>query len=110
MGSDHIPLPHRRFLSLALPLLVLASFSAPTCFAQAYPGKLQELPWSQEMKKYPGLDEEFGRLFARIQQTVEFPAPRKESSLLPLTPKTGVFYIAIPNYGEVAVQVLRVFR
>jgi len=110
MGFARSPLPHRHLLLFVCSLLALVSFAMPLCFGQTYSGKPQELPWTQEMKKYPGLQEEFARLFVKIQQAVDFPPPRKESRLLPLTPKVGVFYIAIPNYGEVAAQVLKVFR
>jgi len=94
-------------------LVTVASFSAMSsrCPAQESSGNAQqELPWTQEMKQYPGLPEELQKLFLKLQQNVHFPDPRTESRLLSLSPNTTVFYMAIPNYGQTASQVLAVFR
>jgi type IV pilus assembly protein PilA len=68
-----------------------------------------KMPWEQELKKYPGLLEEFGRLAEKIHQ-VSFPAERAESRLLPLVPESTIFYAAFPNYGDAANQTLTIFR
>jgi hypothetical protein len=41
---------------------------------------------------------------------MQFPAPRSESHLLPPLPPTTIAYMAIPNYGGVASQTLKIFR
>jgi hypothetical protein len=69
-----------------------------------------EAPWTQELNKYPGLLEEFGRLFDKLQHDLQFPPPRSESRLLPLLPESTMSYAALPNYGDAAHQALNVFR
>lgn len=69
-----------------------------------------QAPWTQELNKYPGLLEEFGRLFDRLQHNLQFPPVRSESRLLPLLPESTMSYAAFPNYGDVAHQALNVFR
>src|SRR5258707_9938116 len=69
-----------------------------------------ELPWPQELNKYPGLLPEFGQLLAKLQNNVQFPAPRTESRLLPLLPASTMSYAAFPNYGDTAHQALQVLR
>jgi hypothetical protein len=69
-----------------------------------------QAPWTQELNKYPGLLEEFGRLFDRLQHNLQFPPARGESRLLPLLPESTMSYAAFPNYGDVAHQALSVFR
>jgi len=58
---------------------------------------------------YPGLLTELGNLFAKLQ-AVKLPAPRSESRILPLLPESTVLYLAIPNYGEAARQVVKIFH
>ena len=65
---------------------------------------------AQDLSAYPGLLPELGQLFARLQKNVQYPAPRKESRLLPLLPQSTIFFAAIPNYGDAAHQALQVFR
>jgi hypothetical protein len=69
---------------------------APTHPAAASP----DAELSAELKKYPGLLEEFGRLLDKLRQDVPSPAPRSESHLLPLLPESTVVYGAAPNYGD----------
>jgi len=110
MGSAQALLRNRGFLFFSTLLIVCVAAAPPSSAQNTKSKQQQERPWAQELNKYPGLSEEFGRLFVKIQQTVQFPAPRKESRLLPLAPKSSLFYAAIPNYGEVASRVLKVFR
>ena len=63
-----------------------------------------------DLKKYPGLLAEFGQLMKKVQAGVQFPAPRSQSSLLPLLPESTVVYAAFPNYGEPAHQALAIFH
>jgi type IV pilus assembly protein PilA len=69
-----------------------------------------EAELSTELKKYPGLLEEFGRLLDKLRQDVPRPAPRSESHLLPLLPGSTVVYGAAPNYGDTVGHALAVFR
>ena len=63
---------------------------------------------TKDFSKYPLND--FGDVFIRLQKEVSFPAPRQQSRLLPLLPKSTVFYLAFPNYGNAAQQALKIFR
>ncbi|MGC1607014.1 MAG: hypothetical protein WA748_15920 [Candidatus Acidiferrum sp.] len=81
------------------------------CRAQSKPATQQtELPWAQDLNKYPGLLPELGRLAEKLQQNVQYPTPRAESRLLPLLPSSTMSYAAFPNYGDVIHQALVVFR
>jgi len=81
------------------------------CSAQSKPGSQQaETPWAQELKSHPELLSEFGRLFEKLKQNIQFPAPRTESRLLPLLPPSTMSYAAIANYGDVTQQALKMFR
>jgi type II secretory pathway pseudopilin PulG len=86
-------------------------FAATSCKAQAAPAsQAPEVAWTQELNKYPGLLEEFGRLAVKVQSNVQFPPPRRESHLLPLLPESTMSYAAFPNYGDAANQALKIFR
>lgn len=62
------------------------------------------------MQKYPGLSEEFGRLFKKMSDTVQWPAARKDSRLLPLLPPNTTFLASFANYGDALHQSLSVFH
>jgi hypothetical protein len=66
--------------------------------------------WTQELNKYSGLLEEFGRLVEKLQSNVQFPPPRGESHLLPLLPESTMSYAAFANYGDAAHQALKIFQ
>jgi hypothetical protein len=111
MGLNRPPLRNLSLLTFSLLLGFLNVFAAPASRAQQAPADQQpEHAWARELKKYPGLSEELDHLFAKLREDVHFPAPRKESRLLPLSPNNTLFYMAIPNYGEVAAQTLATFR
>ena len=85
--------------------------SVSPCSAQSkQPSQQPEMPWTQELKKHPGLFEEFGRLYQKLQQKIQYPFPRSESRLLPLLPPSTISYAAFPNYGDVTQQALKIFR
>jgi hypothetical protein len=65
---------------------------------------------SQELKKYPGLVEEFGKLLQRLMTEVKYPDGRTESKLLPVLPELTMTYVAVSNYGEPARQIVKIFR
>lgn len=85
---------------------------ASACDAQATPeGQASAAAVVQELNaKYPGLLAEFGRLFEKLQKSLQFPAARAESRLLPLLPEATMSYGAIPNYGDAAHQALKIFQ
>jgi len=88
-------------------ILALAVLTGWVCRAQtAQPAQQPPVPWAPDENKYPGLTAEFGALFTKIQSSVQFPAPRSESRLLPLLPPSTTFCAAFPNYGDVSSQIL----
>ncbi|HYA95500.1 MAG TPA: hypothetical protein VEC95_04435, partial [Terriglobales bacterium] len=83
---------------------------ATSCFAQSVPPVQPTVPFTGDLNKYPGLLPEFGRFIDRVQHNLQFPPERSQSRLLPLLPESTMFYAAIPNYGDVAHQLLGVFH
>lgn len=69
-----------------------------------------EMPWTQDLKKYPQLQTELEQLMGKLQKNVQAPAPRGQSRLLPLLPESTVFYAAFPNYGDASHQALAIFQ
>jgi hypothetical protein len=92
--------------------MVLVVWGAATCCAQATSdSKTPQQDWVQGLEsKYPGLLNEFGRLFEKLQHDVQLPEPRGKSRLLTLLPESTMSYGAFPNYGNAANQALAVFR
>ncbi|MGB7281890.1 MAG: hypothetical protein WBE13_06480 [Candidatus Acidiferrum sp.] len=100
----------RSYMKCAASIAAIFLLAAP-CKAQSTPARQQsELPWTKDLNRYPGLLDELGRLYAKLQQDVQFPAPRAESHLLPLLPASTMSYAAFPNYGDVLQQTLATFR
>jgi type IV pilus assembly protein PilA len=95
----------RKYVALAAIILLVSS-----ALAQAPTDDEASTAMAQGLNKYPGLLPEFGRLVQKIQQEVVFPAPRTDSQLLPLLPKSTIFYGALPNYGEASHQILTIFQ
>jgi hypothetical protein len=83
---------------------------ASLCAAQGTVAIQPEMPWTQDLKKYPGLLPEFGQLIDKLRRNVQFPPARSQSSLLPLLPESTTYYAAFPNYGDASHQVLEIFR
>ncbi len=102
----------KRYIVPCAATIAVIFLFASACGAQAKPeGQAPAEQWTQEMnKKYPGLLEEFGHLIEKIQHSVQFPAGRSESRLLPLLPEATMSYGAFPNYGDTASQALKVFQ
>ena len=84
------------------------TIGAGVCRAQAV-NTSQDAKISDELNKYPGLMEEFGKLFQRVMTEVKYPDGRKQSSLLPVLPESTITYVAVSNYGEPARQILKIF-
>ncbi len=104
-----------------LAILLLVALAAPMWAVQLHAGGPSALitfanfvpeqdQWAKEMDKYPGLQPELARLMQRLQNEVHFPPVRRQSRLLPMLPDSGVFYAAIPNYGEALHQALQILR
>ena len=91
-------------------ILAAAILFGSACRAQEAVVQGPGSPWDQELSKYPGLLPEFGQLFDKLSQNVQFPPPRAKSRLLPLLPPSAIVYGAIPNYGDAASQTLKIFR
>jgi type II secretory pathway pseudopilin PulG len=100
----------RHFIKCAAVIAAIF-FVGSTCNAQNKPaGEKPQAVFPLDLNKYPGLLEEFSRLAEKLQHNIQFPAARGESRLLPLLPESTVFYAALPNYGDVTNQALKVFR
>lgn len=66
-------------------------------------------PFTDDLKKYPGLTDEFSRLAEKLQSGVQFPPDRTQSRILPLLPPVD-YYAAVANYGDAAHQALIIFQ
>ena len=96
-----------RWSSIIATILLVTS----TCSAQAKPAVQQpDVPWLRELDKYPGLLPELSRLAERLQHDVQLPSGRGQSRVMPLLPDSTFSYVAFPNYGDVAHQVLQIFQ
>jgi type IV pilus assembly protein PilA len=102
----------RRLFCIPYAALVAAMmFTSLACRAQSTPPEQQPAAsWPPDSNKYPGLLAEFGKLFERVQNSSQSPAPRTESRLLPLLPPSTTFCAAFPNYGDVSNQLLNALR
>jgi type IV pilus assembly protein PilA len=100
-----------RLCGFAQSLAIMTVILLLAAVAGAQSAKGQQQPLSPEdFKKYSGMLGELGQFFQRIRSTVQYPAPRNQSRLLPLLPDSTVLYAGLPNYGEVSHQALAVFR
>lgn len=102
----------KRCLILWAGWIALSLLAATSCCAQAT-AKLEppQASWIADLEnKYPGLLEEFGRLFEKLEQNVQFPAARGASRIMPLLPESTMTYAAIPNYGDTTHQALKIFE
>lgn len=111
MGPANSAPQARSYLLKCVVTLALFGFLASTgCAQNTTKAQPPETSWAEDIKKYPGLPEELAQLFERLQRSVQFPAPRGESRLLPLLPQSTVAFAAIPNYGGAMEQALQMFR
>jgi hypothetical protein len=106
----------RSSLSLCLLVLVFAANLGwavpPQATAKNEPGIATATApnWTDELNKYPGLMEEYGRLLTRFQREIKLPPSRTQSQLLRMMPETTTAYVAFPNYGAAAHQALDIFH
>ncbi len=63
-----------------------------------------------DVSEYGPLMNEFSRVLNKIQQSVDVPAPRTQSKLLPAMPASTSFFLSMPNYGEALYQANQVFN
>jgi type IV pilus assembly protein PilA len=101
---------HWHFIQFSAAIAAIFLSVSPCSAQSKQPSQQPEMPWTQELKKHPGLFEEFGRLYQKLQQNIQYPFPRSESRLLPLLPPSTISYAAFPNYGDVTQQALKIFR
>jgi type IV pilus assembly protein PilA len=107
--TENLWVKRRRFLRCATG--IAAVFLAPPgCRAQTTPRASPDMPWSEDLNKYPGLLPEFGKLVEKLQQNIKFPLKRSESRILPLLPESTMSYVAFSNYGDVTEQALKIYR
>ncbi|MGC2790875.1 MAG: hypothetical protein WA899_02545 [Candidatus Sulfotelmatobacter sp.] len=69
-----------------------------------------EIPFADDLKKYPGLLTELAHLVEALKNNVQLPPVRTESRLLPRLPMETTYYVALPNYGETAHQTVGTLR
>ncbi len=93
----------------AYGLMVVLVIVASICAAQGKPSRTPAEQWQQELNKYPGLIEEFGRVLEKVQQ-VQLPPARNQSRLLPLLPAKTISYMAFSNYGDAVHQAMMIFQ
>jgi hypothetical protein len=110
MRFAQIQKPKFRYILLSSTVIAAIILVAPACRAQTAQASPPDKAWSQELSKHPGLLPEFGKLVQKLQQNIEFPAPRSESRLLPLLPESTMVYAASSNWGDAAEQALKIFR
>lgn len=70
----------------------------------------EEISWSQDLDKHLALLAEFAKLQKNIEQNVQVPGPRYQSSILPLVPQDTLLYVSIPNLGEALGQANEIFQ
>jgi type IV pilus assembly protein PilA len=101
---------HWHFVPSAAAIAAIFLAVSPCSAQSTQPGKQAETPWTKELQKHPGLLDEFGRLYQKLKQNIQYPPPRSESRILPLLPPSTISYAAFPNYGDVTQQALKIFR
>lgn len=104
------PARGRHSLLYALAVLLIVATASPSVAQTAPADPTANVPGLENLNKYPGLLDEFGRLITKFQHDVQFPAERSTSQLLPLLPAETNLYLALPNYGDASHQLLTVFR
>src|SRR5260370_37062361 len=90
----------RRYFVKCVAVTAVIFLITTTDQTQATMADQSEMPWAQELQKYPGLLPEFGQLLDKLQHNIQFPPARSQSRLLPLLPESTMFYGALPNRSE----------
>jgi type IV pilus assembly protein PilA len=111
MGFVQIFQQKRQYFTKCAASAAAICLVAFPCCAQTKPATQQaEMPWSKDFNKYPGLLPELGKLVEKLKKNIQFPPARTESRLLPLLPASTMTFAAVPNYGDVTQQALKIFR
>ena len=108
MPFAKIPIARFRRIGLLHAAIAMAVFMATTCSAQT--ASAPSNPFGDELKKYPGLAPELGKLADRMKNEVSLPPDRNHSRLLPMLPEATTYYAAFPNYGDAAHQALTILQ
>ncbi|MFZ0299013.1 MAG: hypothetical protein WAM13_11755 [Candidatus Sulfotelmatobacter sp.] len=88
----------------------LFAFLPLACFSQSAVKPQPQIPFADDLKKYPGLPTELAHLIEALKNNVQLPPLRTESRLLPRLPMETTYYVAFPNYGETAHQTVETLR
>jgi type II secretory pathway pseudopilin PulG len=94
-----------RLIVFTAAILLIASAGAAQ---EKGTGTVERSP--QEFSAYPGLLPEFSQLFQKIEDGVQLPPPRSQSRLLPLLPRSTIFYAAFPNLGDASRQAWAIYQ
>jgi type II secretory pathway pseudopilin PulG len=99
------------FFLLPLPCSSQSTVQSPAQSSSQSTVKPQpEIPFADDLKKYPGLLTELAHLTEALKTNVPLPPVRTESHVLPHLPAAITYYAAFPNYGETAHQTLETLR
>jgi hypothetical protein len=110
MGQNNTLLRLGRRLGSYLPVVLTICLLTQAVAAQAAAPGQPATAWSEYLKQHPRLLPEITELFTRLQHDVQLPPARNQSTLLPALPESTQFYVALPNYGDAAHQLLTIFR
>jgi type II secretory pathway pseudopilin PulG len=69
-----------------------------------------DMSWLQDLLKNKELMADLNKFAEHLKDTVQYPAARNQSKVLPRLPESTLFYVAFPNYGETAQQLLQAFQ
>ena len=111
MRHTRVLLHIRRYVFKSAVMGAAVFLLAPIGAGQQNPAARQtEASSINDAMKNPELMAELGRFMGRVQHEARFPSTRSTSKLMPLLPESTRFYVAFPNYGDVAHQTLIIFR
>jgi hypothetical protein len=110
MGHNNTLLRLCRLFASFLPVILTICLFTQAVAAQTTASREPATAWSEYLKQHPRLLPEITDLFTRVQHDVQLPAARNRSTLLPALPESTQFYVALPNYGDAAHQLLTIFR
>ena len=114
----HIPMPSLQWAATLVVLLLATSTWAVQSKATAQPKRpgrsaatapAQQKP-DADWEKYSKVIVELAQIQAKLQQELQFPAPRGQSRLLPLLPESTLVVAALPNYGDTLHQAAQIFQ
>jgi hypothetical protein len=107
MGQARVCCRHLINCAAAAALLFVFTLA---CASQSTEKVQPAIPFSDDLKKYPGLPQELGHLAETLKNNVQLPPVRTQGRLLPQLPAQTTYYIAFPNYGETAHQTVEILN